>query len=165
MRAATALRRDLATRWRALGRRSCSGNHVIEIRQEGIHKGVLVDADARAPAMGADAHRRRRLHRRGHVQGSPADAVTVRVGGGRTSARFRLAGPDQVRAVLAEIAASRGAQRVSDNGTSRRRCASRWRPDCLKGAFGDIGGAVPSPQELVPDPVSTGPSSSTSAAS
>ena len=94
-----------------------NGNHVIEIRQASIHKGVLVEAVhelqpwARMLIVGDDATDEDMF------RAAPADAVTVRVGGGRTRARFRIAGPDQVRAVLADIAASRGAQRVSGNGT------------------------------------------------
>jgi trehalose-6-phosphatase len=41
---------------------------------------------------------------------APREAITVRVGPGRTRARFRLAGPDQVRTLLAELARRRAGQ-------------------------------------------------------
>ena len=116
-RAATALRLDLAGALDGTGASVLSGNQVIEIRQEGIHKGVLVDAIherqpwARMLIVGDDSTDEDMF------KAAPPDAVTVRVGAGRTRARFRLAGPDQVRAALAEIAGSRGAQGVSGNGS------------------------------------------------
>lgn len=117
-RAASGLRRDLALALDGSDASILSGNQVIEIRQAGIHKGLLVDAVrelqpwARMLIVGDDATDEDMF------AAAPPDAVTVRVGAGRTRARFRLAGPDQVRAALAQIAASRGAQRVSGNGTA-----------------------------------------------
>jgi trehalose 6-phosphate synthase/phosphatase len=115
-RAANRLRRELARILKGSGASVLSGNRVVEVRHEGIHKGLLVDALremqpwARVLIVGDD------VTDEDMFAAAPPDAVTVRVGPGRTKARFRVAGPDQVRAALAEIAASRGAQRMTDGG-------------------------------------------------
>ena len=112
--AAAGLRRDLKGALKGSGASVLSGNLVVEIRQRGIHKGLLMGTlrelqpRARMLIVGDDATDEDMF------KAAPPDAVTVRVGPGRTRARFRLAGSNQVRAALEEIAASRGAQRVAD---------------------------------------------------
>lgn len=77
------------------------GNRVLEIRPQNVHKGQAV-----VRALGAWAQPVRAL-----VIGddrtdedmfvtAPADAITVRVGLGSTAARFRVADPNAVRALL-----------------------------------------------------------------
>jgi len=80
----------------------------VEVRQAGLHKGLVVDEvrgslpGAKLVVVGDD------VTDEDMFAAAPPDAVTVKVGSGRTRARFRLGGPDQVRALLGEIARRRG---------------------------------------------------------
>jgi trehalose 6-phosphate synthase/phosphatase len=102
--AARALRAELETALRDTGARVDAGSAIVEVRQTGIDKALVVEA---AQAM----HRGLPLVVVGDdvtdedmFAAAPDDAVTVRVGAGQTVARFRLGGPDQVRALLGLLA-------------------------------------------------------------
>jgi trehalose 6-phosphate synthase/phosphatase len=109
-RAARALRRELAETLRPGDATVLDGNKVIEVREASIHKGLpvreLVDAQpgSRMLIAGDDATDEDMF------AAAPREAITVRVGPGRTRARFRVAGPDQVRSLLAELARRRAGQ-------------------------------------------------------
>ncbi len=82
-----------------------AGNNVIEIRPQGLHKGTIVPqvlaqaaAGAKILAIGDDRTDEDLF------AALPENAITVRVGGGPTRAGWRLKGPDDVRALLAELA-------------------------------------------------------------
>jgi len=84
------------------------GARIVEVRQAGLHKGLVVD-EVRAANPGAklivvgddttDEDMFAAARRGG---------LTVKVGPGPTRARFRLGGPDQVRVLLGELARRRG---------------------------------------------------------
>jgi trehalose 6-phosphate synthase/phosphatase len=79
------------------------GHMVVEVRDAGINKGVVArelaaaNPRARLVAVGDD------LTDEDMFRAAPPDAVTVHVGSGRTAARMRLIGPDQVRRFLVEL--------------------------------------------------------------
>jgi trehalose 6-phosphate synthase/phosphatase len=83
------------------------GDRVVEVRSGSIHKGRIVEEllgtgqRSRLVILGDD------LTDEDMFRSAPADAMTIRVGGGPTIARHRLAGPDQVRAFLADLARAR----------------------------------------------------------
>jgi trehalose 6-phosphate synthase/phosphatase len=83
------------------------GDRVVEVRSGSIHKGRIVEEleatepRSRLVILGDD------LTDEDMFRSAPADAMTIRVGGGPTIARLRLAGPDQVRAFLADLARAR----------------------------------------------------------
>jgi trehalose 6-phosphate synthase/phosphatase len=107
-RGARDLRRELAAVLEPSEARVVPGSRVVEVRQAGLHKGLVVDEvrgslpGAKLVVVGDD------VTDEDMFAAAPPDAVTVKVGSGRTKARFRLGGPDQVRALLAEIARRRG---------------------------------------------------------
>jgi trehalose 6-phosphate synthase/phosphatase len=109
-RAARALRRELAETLRPGDATVLDGNKVIEVREASIHKGLpvreLADAQPKSRMLiaGDDATDEDMF------AAAPREAITVRVGPGRTRARFRVAGPDQVRSLLAELARRRAGQ-------------------------------------------------------
>jgi len=93
------LSRDLAGTSAAVLR----GHKVVEVRDAGVNKGLvarelaLANPRARLVVAGDD------LTDEDMFRAAPADAVTIRVGTGRTAARMRLLGPDQVRRFLMEL--------------------------------------------------------------
>jgi trehalose 6-phosphate synthase/phosphatase len=109
-RAARALRRELAGALRPGDAKVVDGNKVVEVREASLHKGLpvteLADAQpgSRMLIAGDDATDEDMF------VAAPRDAITVRVGPGRTRARFRVAGPDQIRALLSELARRRAGQ-------------------------------------------------------
>ncbi len=109
-RAARELRRELAGALHPGDARVVDGNKVIEVREASLHKGLpvseLADAqpESRMLIAGDDTTDEDMF------AAAPRDAITVRVGPGRTLARYRLAGPDQVRTLLAELARRRAGQ-------------------------------------------------------
>jgi trehalose 6-phosphate synthase/phosphatase len=109
-RAVRQLRRELGGALRKGEATILDGNKVVEVREASIHKGLLVTelADAQPESRmliaGDDATDEDMF------AAAPRDAITVRVGPGRTRARFRLAGPDQVRSLLAELARRRAGE-------------------------------------------------------
>ncbi|TMD31960.1 MAG: bifunctional alpha,alpha-trehalose-phosphate synthase (UDP-forming)/trehalose-phosphatase [Chloroflexi bacterium] len=115
-RGAEELRRALRRELRAVpgsGASVVDGNRVLEVREAAVHKGVLVhELVESAPATrlliaGDDATDEDMF------AAAPPSAITIRVGAGRTRAGFRVAGPDQVRALLAELARRRGGEETS----------------------------------------------------
>ena len=108
-RGAAALRRELAAVLRGTAAQVIAGHRLIEVREQSANKGIVVQALAAA-------HPASRLFVAGDdvtdedmFVSAPADAVTVKIGPGRTHARFQLAGPEQLRSVLRAIA-----QRLSE---------------------------------------------------
>ncbi len=79
------------------------GHMVVEVRDAGVNKGLvaleLAAANPRARLVIAGDD----LTDEDMFRAAPADAVTIRVGTGRTAARRRLLGPDQVRRFLVEL--------------------------------------------------------------
>ncbi|MEZ0241169.1 MAG: trehalose-phosphatase, partial [Chloroflexota bacterium] len=106
-RGARELQAELAT----LDARDASvvhGARIVEVRQAGLHKGLVVE-EVRAANPGA------KLVIVGDdttdedmFAAAPRGSLTVKVGPGATRARFRLGGPDQVRVLLGELARRRG---------------------------------------------------------
>jgi trehalose 6-phosphate synthase/phosphatase len=83
-----------------------AGSRVIEVRPQGVHKGQIVaralggnGADATVLVLGDDSTDEDMFW------ASPADAVTVKVGPGRSAARFRVDGPAAARQLLAALLA------------------------------------------------------------
>jgi len=81
-----------------------AGNNVLEIRPQGQHKGTIVPAvlaragdDTEILAIGDDRTDEDLF------AALPERAITVRVGGGPTRAGWRLGGPEDVRALLADL--------------------------------------------------------------
>ncbi len=80
------------------------GHAVVEVRDAGINKGLVVKALTHAAPqsqmliVGDDATDEDMF------AAAPADAITVHVGSGPSTAKMRLLGPDQVRKVLVELA-------------------------------------------------------------
>jgi trehalose 6-phosphate synthase/phosphatase len=82
-----------------------AGNRVLEVRPQGVHKGQIVaralgDNGAAAAAvlvLGDDSTDEDMFW------ASPKDAVTVKVGPGRSAARFRVDGPAAARQLLAAL--------------------------------------------------------------
>jgi trehalose 6-phosphate synthase/phosphatase len=102
-RAADELRAELAETLESTGASAVPGARIVEVRAAALHKGLVVN-DVQADADGA------RLLIVGDdttdedmFAAAPPDAITVKVGPGDTRARFRLAGPDQVRVMLGAI--------------------------------------------------------------
>jgi trehalose 6-phosphate synthase/phosphatase len=79
------------------------GSRVVEVKDQSTDKGIVVrELAATAPGarmlvIGDD------ITDEDMFRSAPDDAVTVRVGSGRTAARMRLIGPDQVRKLLTEL--------------------------------------------------------------
>lgn len=79
------------------------GSRVVEVKDAGTDKGLVVmDLAAASPTarmliVGDD------VTDEDMFRAAPEDAVSVHVGGGRSAARMRLIGPDQVRKLLAEL--------------------------------------------------------------
>ncbi len=79
------------------------GSRVLEVRQRGINKGVLVPevleeaSGATVVAMGNDRTDEPMF------AALPPSAVTIHVGTGESVARYRVAGVDEVRALLLEL--------------------------------------------------------------
>ena len=88
------------------------GNRIIEVRNARVHKGQVVDhvrsehPGWRLVVVGDDATDEDMF------AASPRGAVTIKVGSGRTAARFRLAGPDEVRQLLAALVLRLGSRRA-----------------------------------------------------
>jgi trehalose 6-phosphate synthase/phosphatase len=89
--------------------RIVAGSRIVEVRQAGVDKGVVVET-----VMAA--HPGRRLIVVGDdttdedmFAAAPETAITVRVGPGRTAAHYRVGGADQVRALLGLLARRDGA--------------------------------------------------------
>jgi trehalose 6-phosphate synthase/phosphatase len=108
--AARELHDELQAALQGSGARVVPGARTIEVRYGNVHKGLIV-AEVEA------AHPGYRLLLAGDETtdedmflAAPPDAITIRVGPGHTAARFRLGGPDQVRALLGELARRRGAR-------------------------------------------------------
>lgn len=84
-----------------------SGHRVLEVRQRGVHKGVVVpmlleaNPGAAIVAIGDDRTDEDLF------RALPSTATTIHVGSGSTEARFRLPDIGQVREVLKRLAASR----------------------------------------------------------
>jgi trehalose 6-phosphate synthase/phosphatase len=102
-RAARQLQRELEASLAGADAAVVPGARIVEVRQAGLHKGLVVDeARAEDPSaalvvIGDDTTDEDMF------AAAPEDAVTIRVGAGETRARYRLVGPDQVRALLAEV--------------------------------------------------------------
>ncbi len=79
------------------------GNRVVEVKDANTNKGLVVkelaeaSPGARLLIIGDD------VSDEDMFRAAPPDAVTVHVGTGRTDARMRLIGPDQVRKLLTEL--------------------------------------------------------------
>jgi trehalose 6-phosphate synthase/phosphatase len=97
------LKRKLAGHELAAAFEVLEGSRVLEVRQRGINKGVVVpDILAEAPGAAVLALGDDRTDE--DLFGAmPAGAVTVHVGSGQSVARFRLEGVDEVRAVLRRL--------------------------------------------------------------
>ncbi|NJD27477.1 MAG: bifunctional alpha,alpha-trehalose-phosphate synthase (UDP-forming)/trehalose-phosphatase [Chloroflexi bacterium] len=102
--AAERLRAELEDALDGSDARVTPGSRIVEVRQAGVDKGIVVGAVEAA-------HAGRRLVVVGDdttdedmFAAAPETAITVRVGPGRTVARYRLGGPDQVRALLGLLA-------------------------------------------------------------
>ncbi len=80
------------------------GSRVVEVKDSGTDKGLVVKElaaacpDARMLIVGDD------VTDEDMFRAAPEGAVTVHVGGGKTVAKMRLVGPDQVRKMLTELA-------------------------------------------------------------
>ncbi len=88
-----------------------AGARIVEVRDARVHKGLVVK-DVRRE------HPRTRLVVIGDdttdedmFAAAPPGAVTIKVGAGRTAARYRLAGPDQVRQLLDSLVRGLGKPR------------------------------------------------------
>jgi trehalose 6-phosphate synthase/phosphatase len=94
-----------------------SGHKVIELRPQGVHKGCIVpDLLERSPgafvlAVGDDRTDEDLF------ASLPPDAAAVRVGGGESSARYRLADVDDVRQMLRRLV-ERGGSAVGSRGAA-----------------------------------------------
>lgn len=93
-----------------------AGDHVLEIRVQGVHKGLVVPcALAAAPdcavlAIGDDASDE-------DLFGAlPEGAFALKVGSGSTRAAGHLRSPREVRELLEEILSARGVSRLMDSG-------------------------------------------------
>jgi trehalose 6-phosphate synthase/phosphatase len=101
--AARDLRAELAETLESTGASAVPGARIVEVRAASLHKGLVVSDvqtgvdGARLLIVGDDTTDEDMF------AAAPPDAVTVKVGPGETRARFRLAGPDQVRVVLGAI--------------------------------------------------------------
>jgi trehalose 6-phosphate synthase/phosphatase len=79
------------------------GSRVVEVKDSATNKGLIVEElaaaapEARLLIVGDDTTDEDMF------RAAPGDAVTVHVGDGRTLARMRLIGPDQVRSMLTEL--------------------------------------------------------------
>jgi len=79
------------------------GSRVVEVKDASTDKGLVVmelaaaSPTARMLIVGDD------VTDEDMFRAAPEDAVTVHVGGGRSAARMRLVGPDQVRKLLTEL--------------------------------------------------------------
>jgi len=105
--AAQQLQADLSS---ALGNHDAridAGSAIVEVRQAGIDKALVVDAvrglhpGLPMLVVGDD------VTDEDMFAAATEDAVTVRVGAGQTHAQFRLGGPEQVRALLRLLIADR----------------------------------------------------------
>jgi len=91
------------------------GARIVEVRNAAIHKGLIVDQvraehrDARIVVVGDDTTDEDMF------AAAPRGAVTVKVGVGRTAARYRLEGPDEVRQLLGELALRLRARRAGSS--------------------------------------------------
>jgi trehalose 6-phosphate synthase/phosphatase len=97
------LKRKLGTHELASAYEILEGSRVLEVRQRGINKGVVVpDIIAEAPTAAVLALGDDRTDE--DLFGAmPAGAVTVHVGSGQSVARFRLEGVAEVRALLRRL--------------------------------------------------------------
>jgi trehalose 6-phosphate synthase/phosphatase len=102
-REAAALSRELRATLAETSAVILMGSRVVEVKDAGTDKGLVVaelvaaNSEARLLVVGDDATDEDMF------RAAPVEAVTVRVGGGRTAARLRLVGPDQVRKLLTEL--------------------------------------------------------------
>ena len=124
-RAARGLLRSLPRRLASEDASVLDGDRVVEVRSSSIHKGRIVEELRETEPRGRLVIIGDDLTDEDMFRSAPADAVTIRVGGGTTIARFRLAGPDQVRAFLADLARARTGLDILDRvGIPRSEIAS-----------------------------------------
>jgi trehalose 6-phosphate synthase/phosphatase len=106
--AAAALRRELSASLRGTDAQVTPGSRIVEVRESGLHKGLVVEEviaghpHATLLVIGDDTTDEDMF------AAAPSNAVTVHVGPGSSIARFRVAGPEQVRVLLAAVARRRG---------------------------------------------------------
>jgi len=102
-REAARLREDLEEQLDASDASVVRGSRIVEVRTARIHKGLIIDMvraehpGARLVIVGDDTTDEDMF------AAAPRGAVTIKIGSGRTAARFRLAGPDELRHLLGEL--------------------------------------------------------------
>ena len=109
-RGAAALRRELATLVRGSAAQVVAGHRLIEVREQSANKGLVVRALAAAHPEGRLFIAGDDVTDEDMFVSAPASAVTVKIGPGRTQARFQVAGPEQLRSLLRGIAKRLSAQ-------------------------------------------------------
>lgn len=86
------------------------GNRVLEVREAHVHKGRAVARWLSDPALDFVLAIGDDTTDEDMFRALPETAYTVKVGSGPSAARFSLDGPNQVRCLLAKLAAARGLQ-------------------------------------------------------